>query len=106
MSLPGFSAEASLSMIAGSCGNRSDRSRHTRSRMSRVEAALAIYVDGLYYCDGEITGGGISCYQTNAGGGGRPDPGDLACRRCLANCNRKPVSQRPACRQRCQDIVC
>ena len=36
-------------------------------------------------------------------GGGGPN---LACAKCIAQCSKKPVAQRAACRQLCEDTVC
>jgi hypothetical protein len=42
----------------------------------------------------------------DGGGGGGGSGPNLLCGRCLAQCNKKPPSQRAACRQLCEDSVC
>ena len=71
MNVPGFTASASLyrspvSYLAGSQANPSPGSSDS------VQAAMqAIYVDGLFYCYGDVTGSGVVCAGGGGGGGGR-----------------------------------
>jgi hypothetical protein len=81
MNMPGFSAEASayrspVPYVSGSSALGS----------TSVQPAAAIYVGGLFYCYGEVTSGGVSCYDSG-GGGGPIDPG---CRPGCGTCRRVP----------------
>ena len=78
--IPGFTASTSLyrshaSYLVGSRANRSFGSSNS------VEAAAAIYVNGLFYCYGEVTGSGVSCY-----GGGVSGPTEPLCRPFCGPC--------------------
>ena len=69
MTIPGFTAERTLA-----------RSRNRRLRFmldnagNRLHPAALIQVDGVDYCEGEVSDGGIQCYGGSSGGvdgGGR-----------------------------------
>jgi hypothetical protein len=88
MRMPGFTAEGSIA------GPRSAKSRSaSRRTVSGVYPAMTILVDGVYYCDGEITDSGVNCYGSRGGGGvgGGGVGGDG---RLIALC-------RAACRRQC-----
>ena len=87
MNIPGFAAPASLyrspvSYVVGSQAIRSFGSS------DGVQPAMAIYVGGVYYCDGEVTSGGISCYGAGGGGPREPvcRPGCGPCRNGVKTC--------------------
>jgi hypothetical protein len=77
MNIPGFTAPASLyrSPVSYVVGSRTSRSPGSSDS---VQPAMAIYVNGIYYCDGEVTSGGVNCYGGPAGdlglGGGPREP--------------------------------
>jgi hypothetical protein len=72
MAMPGFSAE---SAIRGGQRGRSRSAFH--EAMKPVQPAVSIYVDGIYYCEGEVDEfwGGVQCYGANSGYGGRAGDG-------------------------------
>ena len=84
MNMPGFSAEASAYRSTVSYGSSEGG---FLGSASPVQPAAAIYVGGLFYCYGEISGGGVSCYGSGGGGGGPVDPG---CRPGCGPCRRIP----------------
>ena len=65
MNIPGFTAPASLyrSSVSylGSHANRSFGSSNS------VQTAMSVYVNGVYYCEGEVTGSGVNCYGGDVG---------------------------------------
>ena len=90
MNLPGFTAPASLfrspvSYVVGSQASQSFGSSDS------VRPAMAIYVNGVYYCDGEVTGSGVECYGSGGGGGGPREP---LCRPSCGPCRNVPVQGR------------
>ena len=111
MNIPGFTADSSLYKTNGRYQMNSSTHR-VELNASLVQPSLAIYMDGRFVCDGEVTDNGfINCDPIGGGGGGggvdRVDRLErLACARCYTKCNRKPVTQRAACRAQCDDDVC
>jgi len=100
MNIPEFTAETSLYKTNG----RYHSSIHRVGlNTNLVQPSLAIYIDGRFVCNGEVTDNGfINCYPLGGGsGGGRPD---FACLQCRRNCLRKPPAQRAACRADCDDF--
>ena len=76
MNVPGFNASASLyrspvSYLVGSQANPSPGSSN-----SVQAAAQAVYVNGLFYCYGNVTGSGVVCEGSGAPSG----PRDPVCR--------------------------
>lgn len=87
MRIPGFSAENSIPIV------RSHISRSaTRRTVSGVYPAMTILVDGMYYCEGEVTGDGVQCYGSGSGGtGGGGGISPVSCRiACRGYCAGKP----------------
>ena len=107
MKMPGFTAEESLFKTSGRYQMTSSTHK-VELNASLVQPSLAIYIDGRFVCNGEVTDNGfINCYPFGGGGGGGgPDPVGLACVRCKAKCNTKPPAQRAACRANCDDWFC
>jgi len=102
MNMPGFTAEDSLYKTNGRYQMAS--SIHgIELNANLVQPSLAIYIDGRFVCNGEVTANGfIDCYPLGGGGdGGRPD---LGCLRCKRNCLNKPLAQREACRAACDEF--
>ena len=107
MYIPGFTAETSVYkprgvyLMPGST-HRADLSANW------IYPSLAIYVDGRFVCNGEVTDNGfVTCYPPGGGdGSGRPDRALQACASCYRRCNTKPFAQRAACRADCEDTVC
>jgi hypothetical protein len=90
MRMPGFTAEVALS------GIRSGRLRFAFGRHGNsVRPALMILVDGVPYCEGEVTDEGVQCYGGGGGGGGGDGGGlgpgyYIACRKaCRGQCHNK-----------------
>ena len=102
LNMPGFTAGDSLYKTTGRYQMASSTHRG-EFNANLVQPSLAIYVDGRYVCNGEVTDNGfINCYPLGGGGGGgRPD---LTCLQCRRNCLRKPPAQRAACRADCDDF--
>jgi len=82
--MPGFSAESAIT------GRRGGRSRSAfRKPVSGVYPAMTILVDGLYYCEGEVTDWGVQCYSSGSGGGPVDVGGDRSFAiQCRASCRR------------------
>ena len=80
MTVPGFNATASLyrsqiSYLIGAQANQSPASSDS------VQPAMqAIYVDGLFYCYGDVTGSGVVCGGGGVGGGGGGGGHEPLCR--------------------------
>ena len=102
MNMPGFTAEDSLYKTNGRYQGAS--SVHgIELNANSVQPSLAIYIDGRFVCNGEVTANGfIDCYPLGGGGGG--DRPDFSCLQCKRNCLRKPLAQRAACREACDDF--
>ena len=102
INMPGFTAEDSLYKTSG-LYQMASTIHGIELNANLVQPSLAIYIDGRYVCDGEVTGNGfINCYPPGGGGGGgRPD---LSCLQCKRNCLKKPPAQRAACRADCDDF--
>jgi hypothetical protein len=79
MNVPGFNASASLyrSPVSYLVGSQASHSPASDS----VQAAMqAIYVDGLFYCYGDVTGSGVVCGGGGGGGVGGGGGRDPVCR--------------------------
>src|SRR5688572_19198245 len=76
MNMPGFTAQVSLYRSSVSSGARASQSF---SSSGSVQPAKAIYVNGRFYCNGEISGHQIRCYDQ---GGGPQEPPELVCGPC------------------------
>ena len=102
INMPGFTAEDSLYKTSR-LYQMASTIYGIELNANLVQPSLAIYIDGRYVCDGEVTGNGfINCYPPGGGGGGgRPD---LSCLQCKRNCLKKPPAQRAACRADCDDF--
>lgn len=90
MRMPALSAEASLykanaysraAAMRQAVGGRTSR----KPALNSVSAAAAIYVGGLFYCYGEVTGAGVQCYGDGGGGVGEP-----SCRPRCGPCRPMP----------------
>ena len=97
MKMPGFTAERTVTHV----WSNSTRFAFRKNR-NGVHPAMMIQVDGVDYCEGEITDSGVQCYGSPTGGGGgvgpTPRPGFCAtsCRNlcrgkrnpsaCISNC--------------------
>lgn len=99
MNMPGLTAHASLYQTAGSY-------RQAASSGASAGSVTPQLWQEVYHCtwDGSDLICGEGPFGGGVGWGGGPDPGDLACRRCLNKCNTKPPGQRAACRAKCDDI--
>jgi hypothetical protein len=87
MRMPGFSAESSIT------GGRDGRSRRAfQKTVSGVYPAMMIQIDGMDYCEGEVTDWGVQCYGSGSGGSG---PVDVVGNRNFA------IQCRASCRRRC-----
>jgi hypothetical protein len=88
MRMPGFTAEVAMRGISG----RQPRFAFDGPGNS-VRPALMILVDGVPYCEGEVTDWGVQCYGGGGGGGGGGGLGPgyyIACRKaCRAQCRNK-----------------
>lgn len=107
MNMPGFTAETSLYKTSGRYLGTSSTHR-VELNANLVQPSLAVYMDGRFVCNGEVTANGfINCYPpSGGGGGGRPDPINSLCVKCYRDCNKKPLAQRAACRANCEDSAC
>jgi hypothetical protein len=90
MRMPGFTAEVAMRSIGrGRSGSAHNGTRNT------VCPALMILVDGVPYCEGEISDSGVTCYGGGGGGGGSAGGGlgsgyFIACRKaCRVSCHNK-----------------
>lgn len=106
INMPGFTAEDSLYKTSG-LYQMASTIHGIELNANLVQPSLAIYIDGRFVCNGEVTDNGfINCYPLGGGGGGSggggPDPRCLL--QCRRNCLRKPPAQRAACRADCADI--
>lgn len=104
MNMPGFTAEDSLYKTNGRYQMAS--SIHgIELNSNSVHPSLAIYIDGRFVCNGEVTANGfIDCYPLGGGGGGGGGRPDLSCLQCKRSCLKKPPAQRAACRADCDDF--
>jgi hypothetical protein len=102
MNMPSFSAEASLYKTSGHYqGSANGGSLAPRSTSANeVQAAAAIYVDGRFICNGEVTSNGfINCFPVGGGGGGD------SCRPGCSLCRNVPgVGRRKSCVTRNCDV--
>lgn len=107
MRIPGFTAETSLYKTRGRYQMTSSTHR-VELDANLVKPSLAIYMDGRFVCDGEVTANGfINCYPPTSGGGGpvgRDRAALLAIASCYRKCKTKPFAQREACRAGCDDF--
>ena len=103
MKMPGFTAEDSLYKTNGRY-QMANSIHGIELNSNLVQPSLAIYIDGRFVCNGEVTANGfIDCYPIGGGGGGGGRP-DLSCMQCKRNCLKKPPAQRAACRADCDDF--
>lgn len=105
MAMPGFTAEAALYKPSGhyqSSASGGSLASHNRSA-NTVHAAAAIYMDGRFVCNGEVTSNGfIKCFPPGGGGGGG---GGESCRPGCSPCRNAPgVGRRKFCVTRNCDV--
>ena len=100
MNLPGFTAEASIYQPARSY--KAGASRRRGGPANSVQAALAVYVDGRFVCNGEVNEFGfIDCGPIGGGGGPLCRP---ACGRCMPD-DESPTGKSRLCILRnCDDV--
>src|SRR5262245_1681098 len=79
MNMPEFTAEASLYKTSG-CYQMTSSTHRVGLNASLVQPSAAIYVNGIFYCYGEVTGNGVVCYS---GGGGPSEPPEPVCGPCI-----------------------
>ena len=88
MTIPGFTAHTTLNET-----RRIFSLRRTNRPALGARPAMMILVDGVPYCEGEVTDGGVQCYGGGGGGGGGGGVGPgyyIACRKaCRAQCHNK-----------------
>lgn len=93
MNLPGFTAEFDLyrgdrHYVTGFPGFRGSHKSGETAGVNSVLPSLAIYVDGRYVCNGEVTDNGfINCDPIGGGGGPGRDP---ICRPSCGPCRAVP----------------
>ena len=114
MSMPGFSADQSLYHAKGQYRAMARTGRGASSERSVLPSLPIGFC--MSNCDDQYEWGTLEnsackfdCMGNGDGGGGGGGGGsgpDLSCARCLAQCNKKPVAKRKACRQLCQEAVC
>lgn len=85
MNLPRFTADASLYKTSQVYMTGA---QHFRAGLSNVvQPAMAIYIDGRFVCNGEVTPNGfINCYPGGGGGG----PREPTCRPRCSTCRNVP----------------
>ena len=103
MRTPGFTAttmldvEASRYRVAATGSGASD---------NLLRPAAAIYVDGRFVCNGEVTPNGfINCYPIGGGGGGGNPRCRPACSRCQADSDSPTGRSRFCIRANCDDYT-
>ena len=103
MTMPGFTAGASLYEAGGHYrGGARAASASLNPNARTVHPAAAIYVDGRFICNGEVTSNGfINCSPLGGGGGG----GGGSCRPGCSPCRNVPgVGRRKSCVTRDCDV--
>lgn len=121
MSLPGFTAETSLYKTMGHYrAAASAPAAFARGRSVLPQLPISIgfcmtdcddqYDWGTFentMCKNDCMDAGFGGNGGGGGGGGGGGDGDARlCAQCKAACLKKPLSQRAACRQNCDDTVC
>jgi hypothetical protein len=97
MAIPGFTAHRTLQPR-----ERFHSRLATRESLGGVRPAMMILVDGVPYCEGEITDGGVQCYGGASGGGGGDGRYLVACRRsCAHTCGTHPHAYPAPCYKNC-----
>lgn len=100
--LPGFIAESSLYKTIGRYQLASTTQRGELNA-SMVQPSLAIYQDGRFVCNGEITESGyINCYPIGGGGGPFCRP---SCGRCESDPESRTGRSRTCIKRNCDDVV-
>jgi hypothetical protein len=107
MNIPGFTAETSLYNTGGHYQVTSSSYR-LQLDANLVKPSLAIYMDGRFVCDGDVTANGfINCYPPPSSGDApvsRDRAALFAIASCYRKCKTKPLAQREACRAGCDDL--
>lgn len=99
MNIPGFTAEDSLYRTSGRYQMTSS-TRRVKLNASLVQPSAAIYQDGRFVCNGEVTDEGfINCYPL--GGGGEDPRIAVQCRRACWNLHRGDPAARAECLADC-----
>jgi hypothetical protein len=114
MRLPGFTGEVSLYETSGRYRPMASAPRAFaggRGVLPQLPIGFCMADCDVQYkwgtLDNEVCK--FDCLASGNGGGGGGGVGggpDLSCSTCLRQCNNKPVAQRKACRQLCNDVVC
>jgi hypothetical protein len=92
MNIPSFTAEASLSessqrYLTSSLSRLGNHGSKWSAASNSVQPSMAIYLDGRFVCNGEVTDNGfINCDPIGGGGG----PRDPLCRPGCGPCRRVP----------------
>lgn len=103
MRMPGFTAETTLAR------SRGGRLRFgLRNSKNRIRPAMQIEVDGVPYCEGEVSDGGIQCYGDSGGGvnGGGRGGGGGSGPRCAPHCGPCKRNRRGAWQKACTGSDC
>jgi hypothetical protein len=102
--MPGFTAETSLYKTSGRY-QVTITTHRVELNADLVQPSLAIYMDGRFVCNGEVTANGfINCYPLDGGGGGGGGGRPNLCLLCRRGCLREPLAKRAACRADCDDL--
>ncbi len=113
--MPGFTATAALYRAANRYRSSGVTARGTASRGIEPQLPIGFCMADCDYQNPNdplmasvCKAGCFDSAPDTGGGGGGGGTGDSvrACIQCKARCNRKPVSQRAACRADCQESVC
>jgi hypothetical protein len=113
--MPGFTAAAALYPTAGRYRTSGAAGRRSGSRAIEPQLPIGFCMAD---CDFQYPSDPLmasvckfGCFDSapgdgGGGGGGGGGVSPRACIQCKARCNRKPVSQRAACKADCDDTVC
>ena len=102
MTIPGFTAHRTLNET-----RRLISRRGLKRLASGVRPAMMILVDGVPYCEGEVTGDGVQCYGGSSGfggggnGGGYPGGFASCTKGCRSLCSKNPHAYPAPCYKNC-----
>jgi len=90
VTMPGFHAEKALAI-----GQHRFLPFDSPPSLATVTPAMTIEVDGVYYCEGQVTDEGVVCYgHSGPGGGGMGGGGKNTALMCRTNCRKRCGSGR------------